>query len=126
MTKICSSTKGLGDILVLQYYRDKYIHDNIIASILAYCDNRTNNNTSTTINRYYCESGQSSNTNNPLWDGQHCDGECCAGPGTNSSPPWFSVQLPAPTTDMTEVSICADQRIDDEDIPIGLLEIYVQ
>ena len=30
----------LGDILVLRYYRDKYIHDNIITSISAYRDNR--------------------------------------------------------------------------------------
>ena len=39
---------GLGDIPVLRYYCDKYIHDNIIASILAYCDNCANN-TPTTI-----------------------------------------------------------------------------
>ena len=77
-------------------------------------------------NRYYCESGTQTDANNPLWDGQQCYHECCAGPGTNSSPPWFSVQLPAPTTDMIEVSICADQRTNDEDILIGLLEIFVQ
>ena len=41
-------------------------------------------------------------------------------------PPWFSVQLPAPTTDMIEVSICADESTDNEDTPIELLEIYVQ
>ena len=40
---------GLGDIPVLRYYRDKYIHDNIIMSILAYRDNRANNNTATTV-----------------------------------------------------------------------------
>ena len=42
------------------------------------------------------------------------------------SPPWFSVQLPAPTTEMIEVSICADESTDNEDTPIELLEIYVQ
>jgi hypothetical protein len=31
---------------------------------------------------------------------------CCEGA---QSPPWFSVQLSAPTTDMIEVSICCDQ-----------------
>ena len=81
---------------------------------------------------YYCESGNPSNnrskdpqffSNDPLWDGQQCEGTCCA--GTNFLP-WFSVQLPAPTTDMIEVSICLDQRTDDEDIPVELIEIYVQ
>jgi hypothetical protein len=52
-----------------------------------------------------------------------CEGTCCN--GTNS-PPWFTVQLPAPTTDVIEVSICADESIDTEDTPIELLEIYVQ
>ena len=79
---------------------------------------------------YYCESGNPTDTwqrklysDDPLWDGQQCEGTCCT--GTNS-PPWFSVQLPAPTTDMIEVSICANQRTDDEDTPIALLEIFVQ
>ena len=43
---------GLGDIhvWVLGYYRDKYIHDNIIASKLAYHDNHANDNTTITVN----------------------------------------------------------------------------
>ena len=61
--------------------------------------------------------------NDPLWDGQQCEGTCCT--GTNS-PPWFSVQLPAPTTDTIEVSICADEGTYNEDTPVQLLEIYVQ
>ena len=79
---------------------------------------------------YYCESGNPDNgfinklySDDPLWDGQQCEGTCCT--GTNS-PPWFSVQLPAPTTDLIEVSICADESTDNEDTPIELLEIYVQ
>ena len=76
---------------------------------------------------YYCESGDPARTwsDDPLWDGQQCESEptCCT--GTNSLP-WFSVQLPAPTTDMIEVSICCDQGTGDEDTPIELLEIYVQ
>ena len=43
---------GLGDILVLQYYHDKYIHDNITKSILAYHDNCANNNTATTVDTH--------------------------------------------------------------------------
>ena len=79
---------------------------------------------------YYCESGNPNNDythklyiDDPLWDGQQCEDTCCT--GTNS-PPWFSVQLPAPTTDAIEVSICCDQGTDDEDVPVALIEIYVQ
>ena len=80
---------------------------------------------------YYCESGNPTDRfennqifpNDPLWDGQQCEGTCCN--GTNS-PPWFSIQLSAPTTDLIEVNICADESTDNEDTPIELLEIYVQ
>jgi hypothetical protein len=82
-------------------------------------------------NSYYCESGNSMSGFTPghlyqddkLWDGQQCESTCCT--GTNS-PPWFSVQLPAPTTDAIEVSICCDQDTDDEDVPVKLIEIFVQ
>ena len=74
---------------------------------------------------YYCESGNPSNirsddlfSNDPLWDGQQCEGTCCT--GTNS-PPWFSVMLPAPTMDMIEVNICLDQETDNEDTPVDVL-----
>ena len=79
---------------------------------------------------YYCESGNPTNgpratlyTNDPLWDGKQCEGTCCTG---TKSPPWFSVQLPAPTTDAIEVSICCDEGTSDEDVPVELIEIYVQ
>ena len=80
---------------------------------------------------YYCESGNPTDNwiNNQffdedrLWDGQQCEDTCCT--GTNS-PPWFSVQLTAPTTDNIEVHICGDEFTDNEDTPIELLEIYVQ
>ena len=80
---------------------------------------------------YYCESGNSMShfrrgylyPNDKLWDGQQCEGTCCTGA---NSPPWFSVQLPAPTTDAIEVSICCDQGTSDEDVPIELIELYVQ
>ena len=62
-------------------------------------------------------------SDDPLWDGQQCEGTCCT--GTNS-PPWFSIQLPAPITDAIEVSICCDQDTADEDVPVELIEIYVQ
>ena len=58
-----------------------------------------------------------------LWDGQQCEGNCCT--GTNS-PPWFSVQLTAPTSDAIQVHICCNQGTSDEDIPVELIELYVQ
>ena len=38
---------------------------------------------------------------------------------------WFSDQLSAPTTDMIEIRICANESYDNEDTPIKLLELYV-
>ena len=61
--------------------------------------------------------------NDKLWDGLECEGTCC---NSTMSPPWFSVQLPAPTTDAVEVSICCNQSTDDEDVPVELIEIHVQ
>ena len=80
---------------------------------------------------YYCESGNPTDSyddnyffsNDKLWDGQQCEGTCCN--GTNS-PPWFSIRLPASTTDMIEVRICLNQRTDDEDTPVEQIDIYVQ
>ena len=81
-------------------------------------------------NNYYCESGNPMNTwfdsylysTDPLWDGQQCEGQCCS---NGKSPPWFSVELPNPTTDDIEVRICIPQRSVD-DVVIQLLELYVQ
>ena len=81
----------------------------------------------------YCESGNPTDgfergqlySSDRLWDGQQCEseGSCCGG---TQSPPWFSVQLHAPTTDTIEVSICCDQGTMDEDTPVELIEMYVQ
>jgi hypothetical protein len=84
---------------------------------------------------YFCESANRLNTHqntnifqytdDPLWDGQSCEGQCCN--NTNySSPPWFSITLPVATSEDIEVRICADQETNNEDVAIGLLEIYVQ
>ena len=82
-------------------------------------------------NNYFCESGNPTDgfdrgrlySSDRLWDGQQCEGSCCEG---TQSPPWFSVQLPAPTTDVIKVHICCDQSTTDEDTPIELIEMYVQ
>ena len=86
-------------------------------------------------NNYFCESGNPmtsfENTNilhytdDPLWDGQSCEGQCCNN-ANYSSPPWFSVTLPVATSEDIEVRICANQETNNEDVAIGLLEIYVQ
>ena len=79
---------------------------------------------------YFCETG-SSNTSqlifypdDPLWDGEGCGplSTCCS----FNNPPWFSKQLPSPTTDDIEMRLCADQNRDDEDITFEQVELYVQ
>ena len=81
---------------------------------------------------YFCESGNQDRElgsisglfeNDPVWDGEQCEGECCS---NGKSPPWFSVTLPNPTTDDIEVRICEDEDTLDEDTPIQLLEIFIQ
>ena len=85
-------------------------------------------------NNYYCESGNPSNiiseysnvlryTSDPLWDGQQCEGQCCS---DGRTPPWFSVTLANPTTDDIKVRICGTDHVIFEDVPISLMELYVQ
>ena len=68
---------------------------------------------------YFCEEG------GPFWDGEGCSSSsspCC----TYNNPPWFCKQLPQVTTDEIEIRLCADQSIENENVPINLLEIYIQ
>ena len=82
-------------------------------------------------NNWYCESGNpttSGPTNvfvdDPLWDGENCEGTCCS---NGRSPPWFSVELPAPTNDDIEARICASEHSDsNEDVFIEMFELYIQ
>ena len=78
---------------------------------------------------YYCESAFTTSSSwsdnelyasDPLWDGYQCEFARCTGA------PWFSVQLPTYTDDPIEVRICGDESTANENIPINLLEIYVQ
>ena len=82
-------------------------------------------------NNYYCESGNSGSwfqndflyNSDPLWDGEQCEGECC---NNGKSPPWFSVELPNPTTDdIIEVRICSLEPTY-QDAVINLLNVYVR
>ena len=82
---------------------------------------------------YYCESGLDRPPwqpyrlypNDPLWDGQGCDGlghTCCDPPNL----PWFCMELPQSTTDNLEFRICGDADRSNEDTPIDLVELYIQ
>ena len=82
-------------------------------------------------NDYFCEAGTDTISygtffpDDPLWDGQGCPSPntCCQ----FNSPPWFCKTLPEPTTEGIEVRIMANGGIDyHEDIPIELIEIYIQ
>ena len=59
-----------------------------------------------------------------LWDGSGCGStsSCC---GFNN-PPWFCKQLPQPTTDDIEMRVCVNEDINNEDIALESVEIYVQ
>ena len=77
---------------------------------------------------YFCDTGNRGGivhaffSEDPLWDGQGCrsDSTCCE----FNNPPWFCKQLPQPTTNDIELRICAN--LQDEDIPVEIIEIYVQ
>ena len=83
---------------------------------------------------YFCESGLHSpwsgnyytvfHSNDVLWDGQNCTSTstCCQ----LNNPPWFTKNLPNATTDNIEFRLCTDYTIGNEDVPIELIELYVQ
>ena len=82
-------------------------------------------------NNYFCETASPGPDfqliyypDDPLWDGKGCGAvsTCCQ----LNSPPWFCTSLPQPTTDDIELRICLDQpAIDDEDVIISFVDIYV-
>ena len=81
---------------------------------------------------YFCESGvpyPDSTTltfypDDPLWDGDGCspNNDCCS----FNSPPWFTVELPTPTTNDIEVRNCGDEGTANEDLGIELIEFYIR
>ena len=83
-------------------------------------------------NDYFCESGVNSAWNyqfifypdDPLWDGQNCtdNSTCCE----FNNPPWFTKTLNASTTDDIELRICTQHYEQFEDVPLELIELYVQ
>lgn len=83
-------------------------------------------------NDYFCESGNPNPSwstqlysDDRLWDGNDCrsnDASCCDVEGI----PWFYKQLDSPVTDDTELRLCGDQGIADEDNPIDAYEIFIK
>ena len=80
---------------------------------------------------YFCESGFHSAGNVPyilfpdiLWDGQNCTSTSTCYQFNN--PPWFAKNLPNVTTDDIELRLCTYGTPDYDDVPIELIELYVQ
>ena len=83
-------------------------------------------------NDYFCESGfhflwnftYSLFLTDPLWDGEDCtaSSSCCQ----FNNPPWFTKNLPNPTTDDIELRLCTYLSQVYVDIPLELIELYVQ
>ena len=81
---------------------------------------------------YFCESGLHSEWNDGfrlypddvLWDGQGCTAHstCCQ----LNNPPWFTKYLPNATTNSIELRLCTSSGAATDDIPIELIELYVQ
>ena len=96
------------------------------------------NSTGTTVpsfvgSNYYCESALSPGlpyksvlyTNDPLWDGQGCEGEetpCCINPNM----PWFMTTLNETTSEDIELRICGTEHTWDEDTPLEVIDFYIQ
>ena len=85
-------------------------------------------------NDYFCESGINENwyssnkyilhSNDTLWDGEDClpSSTCCS----QHNPPYFTKQLPTPTTDDIEARICMYNSLQLENLAVELVELYVQ
>ena len=81
-------------------------------------------------NDYFCDTGAKERyqyifyPDDPLWDGEGCGptSTCCS----FNNPPWFSKQLPSPTTDDIEMRLCVDQHSNNEDVTVEKVELFVQ
>ena len=81
-------------------------------------------------NDYFCDTASEERVqvtfygDDPLWDGAGCGplNTCCS----FNTPPWFYKQLPQPTTDDIEMRVCRDFFLNNEDIAIEIVEVYVQ
>ena len=82
-------------------------------------------------NNYFCDTSNPGPSwsnpavyqDDPLWDGEGCGptSTCCQ----LNNPPWFCTTLPQPTTDDIELRICSTHGIDNEDVYVQLVDIFV-
>ena len=80
--------------------------------------------------KFFCDTGVETGVkmilhdDDPLWDGQGCGpvNKCC----TFNNPPWFCTELDQHTSDDIELRLCANEDTDNEDVPIEIIELYVQ
>ena len=80
---------------------------------------------------YYCETGNNAASdfysffpNDPLWDGQQCDGleaPCC----THPNMPWFIKTLGETTTEDIQLRLCLDEQPITEEILLQLIMLFV-
>ena len=86
-------------------------------------------------NDYFCESGVNEHwysgrpryilhSNDTLWDGEDClpSSTCCS----QRNPPYFTKQLPTPTTADIEARICLYDLLQYANLAVELVELYVQ
>ena len=82
-------------------------------------------------NDYFCDTGSAGRfqftrfySDDPLWDGQGCGrlNTCCS----LNNPPWFMKELPSSTSDDIEMRLCANEWRGAEDVPVEVIELYVQ
>ena len=105
------------------------------STVLCPCSNTgvTSPNPPTFVgNDYFCETANNGSccpsghffAGDPLFDGQGCGSTstCCS----FNNPPWFSKQLPTPTTDSIEVRVCDQQSTSTDDTPFQIIELYIQ
>lgn len=81
---------------------------------------------------YFCESGAANlwgqvgtlYLDDPVWDGENCpqNSTCCQ----LNNPPWFCKDLGAEFRNDLEVRLCGDEDLGNEDVPLELIELYVQ
>ena len=80
-------------------------------------------------NDYFCDSGRESGESrhfftDPLWNGAGCSSSstCCS----LHNPPWFTKTLFSATNQDIQMRLCRDGSIDNEDIGVESVELYVQ
>lgn len=81
-------------------------------------------------NDYFCATasrqavGAGFYPNDPVWDGLGCgpSSTCCS----FNNPPWFCKTLSEPTRENVELRMCGDEDNNNENIPVTLIELYVQ